>query len=477
MNVVNNARWVALSQGAKILVQVVGMVVLARLVSPFEYGLMAMATIVTNFAMIFRDMGSSAAIIQRERLDENVKNATFWFNFLMGTCVALIIVAGAPIIAIAFKSPRLTHVLILLAPAFPISSSAAVHQALLERVSNFKSVAIVEVVSLLLGLLLAILLALWGAGVYSLVAQTLVTMTLSSTLLWGLSKWRPKGIRSFHWKDLKSILGFSSNLVVFGLINYFSRNADGMIIGRNFPASVLGVYSLAYRIMLFPLQSLTFVATRALYPVLARQQNNINEMRRAYLGVLMVVIGLVAPMMAGIVMVREDFIHLYLGAGWGLAANLLIWLAPTGFIQSILSTSGTVFMATGATRTLMFLGALGAILQVGAFLIGVRGGIEIMVKWYFLANVINFFPVMVLCLKQLQGSILEVFRLMVIPLLSVAIMMLVLIWIRNSLTENFEPGIRLIVLVISGLGLYVSSYAVLDRNGLKNLGEKLKKRQ
>lgn len=462
MGVLNNARWVALSQITKIAAQVIGMVVLARLVSPAEYGVMAMAAVITNFAMIFRDMGSSAALIQRPKLDEQVKTTVFWFNIAVGIGIAILVVLVSPVVVAIFHTPKLLGVLLLLAFSFPISSVGASHQALLERESKFKTVARIEVAATLIGLLIAILLAWLGMGVYSLVAQTLVMMSLSSLQLWTASGWRPQGVKHASWLHLKSILGFSSNLVGFNIINYFSRNADNIIIGHFFSAAILGAYSLAYRVMLFPLQSLTFVVARSMYPLLAKQQSDSGLMKQTYLKVVSVIAALVAPMMGGMVVLRSEFIELFLGKGWELSAMLLLWLAPTGFIQSILSTTGVIFMAKAATRTLMWLGLVGAVLQVGAFLLGVGSGLETMVKFYLVANIINAIPVLVLCMRQMEGTILDVLKVIWVPVLS-ALAMVAFLHFSLGMLHFSSSAVALVAGGFAGLIFYSALYFVLDR--------------
>lgn len=462
MGLLNNARWVAMSQAAKIGAQVVGMMVLARLVPPAEYGVMAMASVVTNFAMIFRDMGSSAAIIQRPVLDEKIKTTVFWFNVVVGVAISFVVVAISPLVSEIFHTPKLLNVLLLLALAFPVSSCGAAHQALLERESKFKIVARSEIIATLVGLVVAIAMGWWGMGVYSLVAQTLVMMGLSSLQLWIVSGWRPGGFTETSWQQLKSIFGFSSNLVGFNVINYFSRNADNMIIGHYLPAAILGAYSLAYRVMLFPLQSLTFVVSRSMYPLLAKQQTDSTLMKQTYLKVVAVIAALVAPMMGGMVMLREEFISLFLGNGWELSSVLLLWLAPTGFIQSILSTTGVVFMAKAATRTLMWLGVVGAVLQVGAFLLGIHGGVELMVKFYLVANMLNAVPVLVLCMRQMDGSISEIIKVIALPVFCSLVMVFSLHILISNIHVN-NPAIPLIVGTISGAALYSLLYIGIGR--------------
>ncbi|CAI1831376.1 Lipopolysaccharide biosynthesis protein wzxC [Serratia entomophila] len=464
MGLVSNAKWVAFSQLFKIGVQVLNIVVLARLIPPSEYGLMSMALVVTNFALLVRDLGTAAAIIQRKELQNETINAIFWLNILMGLAIAGVIVIFSPLISYLFHEPRLIFVLCLLAVSFPLASSASAHMALLERESKFKKVASIEISSSVVAVIIAITMAYQGFGVYSLVAQILILSLMSSIQLWLASKWRPSFEKIINLKEIKGLIGFSGNLTLFNFINYFSRNADSMMIGHYMSAAVLGFYSLAYRIMLFPLQSLTFVASRALFPILSQHQENNDKVRTTYLNVVYVILLIVFPLMTGLALLREPFIQLVFGSQWAMTATILMWLAPVGIIQAVLSTTGSVFMAKGRTDILMRLGILGAILQVGAFIIGVRFDISTFAKLYFFANVINFFPVMGILMWLIGGTLKDIFfkiyRIAIATMIMGAGIIFVCKWIeRYSHIDNFTV---LIVVATFGAALYAVSMLIID---------------
>jgi Membrane protein involved in the export of O-antigen and teichoic acid len=253
MTLINNTKWVAVSQFSRVGLQLLGMLFLARLLGPADYGVMAMAMIVVNLANLLRDLGTSAAVVQRDELDEDAKATVFWLNFGVGLTLSALVAGLATLIGYIFVSPNLPKVLWLLALGFPITASSAVHQALLERQSQFKLLARVEILSSGTGLSAAILLAHFGFGVFCLPAQILTAVALSSTQLWILSRWRP--VRKFNVESCKSLFSYSGNLTAFNLINYFARNADSIVVGKLLGAVQLGVYSQAYRVMLFPLQT------------------------------------------------------------------------------------------------------------------------------------------------------------------------------------------------------------------------------
>jgi O-antigen/teichoic acid export membrane protein len=390
MSLISNVRWVAVAQVSRVATQLLSITFLSRLLSTESYGLMAMAMAITNFAFLFRDMGTSAAIIQRKEINDALKCTAYWFNVGLAMFIALILIIGAFPFAAAFNEPRLGWIIVALASVFPISSLGLVHQALMERNSKFRVLARIETGSSFAGLAMSLVLALKGMEIWSLVLSMIFSSVLTTVQLLIATDWRPRIL--FERKELKSLLGFGANLSLFHFVNYFSRNADSMIIGRLLGAASLGVYSIAYKVMLFPLQNLTAVASRALFPTMSRCHGATAEIGILYLRSVGVIAVVTAPMMAGLYFLREPFVTIMFGPRWIEVIDVLKWLAPVGFIQSINSTTGTVFMALGRPRLMLGLGIVGAILQVSAFFLGVRWGIEGVAACYFFANLIYILP-------------------------------------------------------------------------------------
>lgn len=464
MNVISNAKWNAFSQFFKMSVQIINLFYLAKIIPPAEYGIMAMAVVVMNLGILLRDLGTSAAIIQKKDISCQVINSIFWLNLFIGIALSLIIIVSAPIISIFYAEKKLLGVLLLLSITFPLSSSAATHLALLERDSKFKLVSMVEVVSSLLSLIVAVVMANLGFGVYSLVAQAITLSLISAILFWVFSDWRPSAKKLVCFDDIKQVLGFSANLSLFNLINYFSRNADSLLIGKYMSAFILGSYNLAYRIMLFPLQSLSFVATRSLYPILSHHQNDIDKLRGTYINSVFFILLISAPLMSGIAVLSESFVYIFFGSKWYVTASVLKWLAPTGIIQSILSTTGAVFMAKGRTDVLMKLGLIGALLQVGAFIVGVQFSIEIFAILYLVANIINFFPVMLALFNLISYRFWDFFIKIYPIIISTIVMILVLLSVREFVLDGDRTFnvFAFIGEVFVGVSVYISSMLMLS---------------
>lgn len=468
MSTISNARWVSLSQAARVASQLVSMTVLARLLAPDAYGLMALAAIVTNLAYLFRDMGTAAAVIQAKDVSPQLASTVHWTNVGLGLTIGVLVAATAPLMGHVFREPGLADVLYLLALVFPVTGVGVLHQALLERESKFSIVASAEIAAALAGLAVALLLAWRGAGVFSLAAQIIVATLVSTTIIVLRSPFRP----GRHWsaREFKSIAGFSGNLSLFNLVLYFSRNADSMVIGRMLGTASLGIYSMAYRVMLFPLQNMSFVASRVLYPIMSRRQEAVGDVAGLYLRAVGFIAFLTAPLMAGLFALREPFVHVLLGEKWRASAIILAWLAPVGFIQSLVSTTGTVLMAHGSTGLMLRLGLLGAGLQVVAFFVGARWGIEGVAAAYLAANILNALPALYFSGRLIGLTLGALMRCIAPPVAASIFMACVVIAVEHIVTRSVPNALlSFLILVAIGAAVYGAASLFLLRPQLISL--------
>ncbi len=423
--------------------------------------MMAMAAVLTTLAGMLREMGTGTAIIQRRELDDTTISGIFWLNVALGITAAALLLVFAPALESVFRAPGLRNVLRVLAPVFPISSITTVHQAMLERSSDFKAVARIEVVSSLTSVTLAIVAAVLGAGVYSLVLQAVAAAVLSSAQLWLRSDWRPTG--RFTLQGLGGVLKFSGHVASLNLLSYFSRNADNFLIGRYLGAAPLGAYSIAYRVMVLPLQNLTFVATRSLLPVMSRQSTN-EEVAELYIRTIRLIVIVTAPMMLGVAVVREPFVRLMFGKQWMAAAEILAWLAPTGLLQSIVSTVGTVFIARGRTGTVLGLGLVTAVSQLIAFVVGIQYGVVALAAFYFIANLVGAVPWILLLGRLLNIRMRSLARAVAAPIASAALMAVVVSGLRSVLPQSEGTWrLQLAESILLGAAVYVSLLALVFR--------------
>jgi O-antigen/teichoic acid export membrane protein len=453
MSAANNARWIGAIQLSKIGVQLLSLVVLSRLLQPTDFGLVALAAAVSTFALLFRDLGTAPAIIQKPSLDEPTKAAAFWLNAAFGLALGVAIVVIAPLVARLMDAPRVTGVLMVLAVTFPIAGLSIVHQALLERASRFAVIARIEITSLVLGFAVAVTTALAGAGPYSLVFQTVTVAVFTTIQLFLFAPWKPSGPISLE--RVRDLWGFSRDMLGFNLLNYFARNADALIIGKFLGPASLGIYSLAYKTMLFPLHNLTFVATRALLPVMSRQQSDVQNIASMYLRSVSVITFFTAPLMVGLFVLREPFVDAVFGPTWHAVADVIAWLAPIGFIQSVVSASGTVFMTLGRTRTMLRVSVIASTLHVIGFFIGVRWGITGVAACYLATNALVAVPILAIVMKCLHSGLRDLLRAAQRPILLSLAMGVVLVAARSEIAALDVPLlVQLSALAATGSLLY-----------------------
>jgi len=408
ISVKHSIKWVSIGQGFKLAVQFVSVMILARILSPGEYGLMALVYTVTTFVGLFRDFGTGTALIQKKELENDILRATTYLNIIIGMVLTLVVIVIAYPVSLFFSNPELLTLLILISPSIFMSSASASFYALLERGDQFKKLAFIEISSNLLALVVAIVLAMQGAGVYSLAIQSLISTGVSFLLV---VLYSPKMQRQkVKMAKIKSILKFSLDNFLFNFTNYFARNLDSVFVGRYLGEQVLGIYNTAYKFLLLPLTNITYIVNKSSFPTYSRFQDSPDLIARHFLRSLQRIAGISAVIMSSLWTFRESVINLLLGEEWSASAELLIWLAPAGFIQSLSSMSGLVFNSFGRTDILRNFGVLSVPFFGTVFAIGASAGINTLAMYYFYATLIWSIPVFFFTIKLLNLRFLQLFK-------------------------------------------------------------------
>ncbi|HEY5984207.1 MAG TPA: MOP flippase family protein [Anaerolineales bacterium] len=386
----SGVKWSAASQIGRQLAQLLSATVLARLLDPTDFGLLAMAFVVTGLVGLFKDLGTAAAVVQKKDLGDTLLSSIFWLNVLLGVGATIMLVVGAPLAGLVYNEPGVVIVLRILAAGFAVSGAGTVHQALLERQLEFRSLARLELASVLVGAAGGIAAALLGAGVWSLVLQSLLTAVMSTALLWLANRWRPS--RILAWSEVLGVTRFSLNLTGYNVFGYFARNADYFLIGRFLGSQQLGVYYLAYRLLLLPVGSIGAVVGRVMYPVLSKIQDDNERIAEVYLRMVALISFLSFPLMVALMVAAAPLAPLVLGAAWVSIIPLIQIFAPVGMLQSIGTTVGSIYQAKGRTDQMFRWGVGAGLLTIVAFLIGLRGGAKGVAVAYGLVTVVLFYP-------------------------------------------------------------------------------------
>jgi len=451
-----SVKWSSISQIARQALQILTTIILAKTLSPSDFGLMSMAMVVIGFLNIFRDLGTSSAIIQRHDLSEKLLSSIFWVNVVFGTVVTLVVYLFAPMVASFYNEMRLTFVLKLLSASFLISSIGITQQALLERKLEFTKLAKVEIAATLFGAVVGITLAFSGAGVWSLVFQALSTALVSTILLFlFFSSWHPALL--FDFTEIRKVARFSLNLSGFNITNYVVRNADYLLIGKFLGAQELGYYSLAYRIMLYPLQNVTAVISRVMFPVYSRIREDNNKFRSAYLDVAGIIALITFPMMLGMMGVSDYFVVVFFGEKWRVVSLLLIIFSPVGLLQSIEATTGAIYLVQNRTDWMFRWGIGTGLFTVVCFVVGLRWGIVGVALSYLVATLIGTYPCFRIPFTLIDLKVSDLIKKLWKPFFCSLLMLCTIYVGALTLSPALSKGATLTVLFILGISSYYAA--------------------
>jgi len=361
------------AQAVKFSLQMCSTVVLARLLTPQDYGLIAMVTIVTGFVMMFKDMGLSMATVQRAEINHAQISTLFWINVILSLGVMLVTAALAPAIAWFYHEPRLTWITLALASAFIFGGLTVQHQALLRRQMRFGALAVVEIVSMLAGIVTAIIAALYEAGYWSLVLMQLATAITSAIGVWVACGWRPS-LPPVRRSGVRPMLAFGGHLTGFSFVNYFARNADNLLIGKFWGPGPLGLYAKAYNLLMLPLRQINAPLSAVAIPALSRLQNEPEQYRNYYLKAISIIALVTMPFVMFLIVMSKDVIQLILGPQWVEAAPIFTFLGVAALLQPIANTSGWLFISQGRANHMLQWGLIGGILAIVSIVIGLPWG-------------------------------------------------------------------------------------------------------
>ncbi|KQM82790.1 lipopolysaccharide biosynthesis protein [Agromyces sp. Leaf222] len=377
--------------GGKTLIQVASTVVLARMLTPADFGLVAMVTAIVGVADLVRDFGLTGAIIQAKKLSERMWMSVMWLSVALGVGLMVLIAACAPLIALLYDEERLVPLTLAIAPILLINGLSMPMQARVQRDLKFGTLANIDVVSMLCGVVLGIAAAALGWGVWALVVMSGAGQLYRLIALWVAS--RPKFGRPHISRDVVPLVTTGGSIFGVQLLNYAAKNADNVIIGQQMGPAALGQYSRAYALYLLPMQQLNGTLGRVALPVLSKLQDDGDRYRRYIRGALMIIGYLTIPVYAVAAAVSQPLIAILLGPGWEQAATLFSLLAIAGIAQSIGSVLGWLYITLGrAHRQLVYYLVTRPMVIAGYFLGLWWAGVEGLALVYGLLTMVLLVP-------------------------------------------------------------------------------------
>ena len=360
------------TQAFKIIISFVQIIVLARLLSPTDFGLVAMVAPVLAFAGMLRELGLSQATIQKEKITHKMVSNLFWLGLALSLFLAISVALLAPFVATFFERSELVALTIAFSTTLLIWGLQSQPSALLSRDLKFGQLALVDIVSLTIGTGVAIVHALMTHSYWALFWGTFSTAVVSAGLTWFFSGFVPS--RPSRAEDMKQLVGFGASIAGFVLLNFFARNADNILIARAHGADELGIYDRAYKLLLFPLQKIINPLGRVMVPFLSRTLDKPDQYRETYSSVLTLILFAVQPGILVCVFFSDALFLILLGERWMDAAPIFKWLGVAGLVQVASSTMGWLFVSQGRGKDYLIIGVFGSIISVASFVIGLPYG-------------------------------------------------------------------------------------------------------
>lgn len=400
----------------KAVLMLLQMAVLARLLAPGDFGLMALVAAVIAFAQIFSDMGMSNAIIHHQKISREALSSLYWLNVFASTLLMLLLMVLSPWIAMWYQEPRIQIILMLVSATFLITALGQQLRVSAEKNLRFQQLAGVELSASLLGFVAAVAVAFAGGGVYALVASTLTSAVISTALCWWVlaDGWRP--MWRLRLGEIHEFLGSGAYIMGFSLINTINMQADILIGGHMLGAANLGAFSVPKELSLRLAMIINPIVTRVGLPVMAKAQGDKALLKSIYLKTLRMTASVNFPLYMAIAIFAPEIVGIMFGSQWQESVPLLRILALWGLFRSIGNPAGSLVFALGRGR-LIFLWSVGQMLiQVPVFWLGSKYGLEGLAFTLLVCAMVLPIPQWYIIIRPLcDAQFIEYFKQLAIP--------------------------------------------------------------
>lgn len=396
--VVRGSFYTALSQGVGVGCQIASVIILSRLLTPKDFGLIALIGPVIAFLSMFKEMGLLQAVIQRRKLTYGQLNSLFWINISVSVALTALLMVLAPLITRFYDEPELTWLIRVMALNMLFTAFGAQHFALLNRRMAFGVIAINASVVAISTLAVSIIWALISPSPWALVAGTLTGGALGSIVVWIWVKWRPS--RPAIAPGTGELVGFGAGLTGFKLANFFSRNLDNILIGRVWGSSALGLYDRAYKLLLFPLNRVAQPLSQVMIPVLSRMQDEPHRYAHAFFRVFGLMQLAILPGVAALTVMAETAVPFLLGEQWTASAPIFAALGIAGLSQPLASPTGWLFVSQGRTTEMAWWGFASASITCAAFAWSVQFGVVQLAMAYAAISMLKLVPLWALVCRK-----------------------------------------------------------------------------
>ena len=434
--------WMAGGELARQATQFAVVVILARLVAPVDFGLLAMATFMTGLLETFAAFGATEALVQKAGAGSDDWSSVYWLGLLLSLTVALIAMSLGPLAANFYGDHRVVPILGVIAWA--------------------------EWTGVVVGGAVALAMAWTDWGVWSLVANSLVGLGVTSVLLHVACPWRPGLV--VRGSSLRATVRFGLGIQGFGIVNYFARRLDDALIGRYVGPTGLGYYSRAYQLMLYPVQNVAGVVGRVIFPALAEIGDDLARFRAAYLRTVSAIAAVTFPAMLGLLVTAPEVISVLYGRHWMPAVPILQVLCVIGMLHSVATTVGWIYLARARTDLMLWWGTGASVVICSGFLVGVQWGVMGVTVAYAISSALLLLPGLAIAYRLIQLPLSDLLRSVRGTLVGALVMSGVVALARDALIKG-EVGQTLTLAgsVATGIVTYLTWLWLTDSRAIEEV--------
>lgn len=428
-------------------------IVLARLLLPEDFGLVALTMTYIGFITLFTNMGFGSSIIHENETSENQLSSIYWLNYALSIGSFLIIISTSQFTAIFYEEPKLTSIVIVAAINILLNPFYIVQYKLLERDLEFKTISKINLSGTLIGSIAAVIGAYLGIGVYALILQSLVSSIVRLFLIIFYNRWFPKFY--FNYKEIKHMIWYSLRFKASEMAMYFERNIDYLILGKFFTSVILGYYAFAYNIMYTPVKRISYIFSEVLFPSFSSFKNDKIKIIKGYFKSVNLIALVSIPAMTILAFNADFIIHLVFGQKWDGAIPIVRILCFAGAVQSISQFGGVIFSSIGKPEVTLYISIGRTILTVLAIVIGVQFGVLWVAYMLVIAKVLSFILFLFVLNHYIPFSILQLYNSLKGPIISLISLTIIYVLFYINYLSVSDWILLSIMIVVEVIILYI----------------------
>ncbi|AUD03908.1 MOP flippase family protein [Spirosoma pollinicola] len=386
----NGGKWITVSTAISTLFQFLQVAVLARLLDPSDFGIVSISNLIITFFQIFSNLGFSNSIIYKQESDRNILSTLYFLNLIVGFVIFIVIHISSPFIISFYHEPKLEQVLYFSSFYFMIAYFGQLYMFLLEKELRFKSVAMLDIAGTVIGSFVTVTLAYNGYRELSLIIGSLVMQVVKSALqiVFGRSLFRPTW--SFDLARVKDHLRFGLYNMGDGLLGFIQFNSDNIFIGGMLGVKMLGYYTIAYQLAIFPIAKLNPIILQVAYPILAKMKDNTADLKKSYLKILDFISYCNLPLLAGLFITADSVVPLIYGPGWEKTIDLIYIFVFIGIFTCLSHPLYTLVFTKGKPSLLFYLNLGTLLIKIPlVYLLGTYWGVTGIALAFMLSTLLN----------------------------------------------------------------------------------------